>query len=170
MQNKIRAFIAVNLSVAGTRAVAELEDAVRQECQGLDLRVAWVPAPNLHVTLKFLGWTREEALEAVRDRLAQELSRRVPIDVRGHGLGAFPTVTRPRVIWVGLDDPNGALGELAASVDQVVSELGFIKEERPFKAHMTIGRVKEGKGSLEDVIARHADRDLGVSTIREVVL
>src|SRR5947209_4701889 len=114
--NKIRAFLAVNLSVAATRAVAELEEAVRHDCAGLDLRVAWVPPPNLHLTLKFLGWTREEALEAVRDRLAQELAARMPFDVHAFGLGAFPTATRPRVIWVGLDDPSGALVELAGRV------------------------------------------------------
>src|SRR5262249_34021672 len=135
-----------------------------------ELRIAWVPAANLHVTLKFLGWTREEALEAIRDRVAKEASNFAPFEVRAKGLGAFPTATSPRVVWVGLDDGGGVLARLASGCEQWMSDLGFIKEERPFRPHVTIGRVKEGRGSLADLIAKYADRDCGTSQIREVVL
>jgi 2'-5' RNA ligase len=74
------------------------------------------------------------------------------------------------VIWVGLEDPSGGLARLAKDVDEWVSDLGFIKEERAFRAHVTIGRVKEGQASLEDLIERYRDRECGSSTIREVVV
>jgi 2'-5' RNA ligase len=169
MSDKIRTFLAVNLSVAATRAMAELEEAVRKEVPS-DLRIAWVPAANLHVTLKFLGWTREEALPAIADRVAKELSSYQPFEVRAKGLGAFPTPSSPRVVWIGLEDASGTLARLAACCEQGMSDLGFTKEERAFKPHITIGRVKEGRGSLADVITKYADRDCGTSQIREVVL
>ena len=167
---KIRAFVAVNLNVAATRAVADLAEAVKQETRALALRVAWVPPPNLHVTLKFLGWTSDEAIEGIRDRLTLEMADRSPFEVRARGLGAFPDARHPRVIWVGLEDAGGQLGGLAQLVEQALSDLGFIKDERPWRAHMTIGRVKDGRASLEETIAKHADRDLGLSTIRELLV
>ena len=169
MSDKVRAFLAVNFSVATTRAIAELEDAVRKDTPP-DLRIAWVPAANLHVTLKFLGWAREEALEAIRDRVAKEVMSYTGFDVRAKGLGAFPTPTSPRVVWVGLDDSSGLLATLAAGCEQWMSDLGFTKEERPYRPHVTIGRVKEGKGSLADLIGKYGDRDCGTSPVREVVL
>jgi RNA 2',3'-cyclic 3'-phosphodiesterase len=169
MSDKIRAFLAVNFSVATTRAMAELEEAVRKETPP-ELRIAWVPAANLHVTLKFLGWTREEALPAIQDRVGKEISGYAPFDVRAKGLGTFPTPTSPRVVWIGLEDAGGTLGKLAAGCEQWMSDLGFIKEERPFRPHVTIGRVKDGKGSLADLIGKYAERDCGTSQIREVVL
>ena len=169
---KLRAFLAVNLSVPATRAVADLGEAVRRELgeNAQAMRVAWVPAANLHVTLKFLGWTSEEALEAVADRLRRELLRRPAVEVRARGLGVFPTATSPRVIWCGLEDLASGLGNLARDVDKWMSELGFIKEERPFRAHLTLGRVKEGRASMEELIGKYAEKDCGTSVIREVVV
>src|SRR5262249_54292443 len=124
MSEKIRAFLAGNFSGGTTRAVAGLEEAARKEGPP-DLRLAGGPAANLHVTLKFLGWTREEALEAIRDRVAKEVSGYGPFEVRAKGLGAFPTPTSPRVVWIGLDDSSGLLGKLAAGCEQWMSDLGF---------------------------------------------
>jgi RNA 2',3'-cyclic 3'-phosphodiesterase len=169
MSDKIRAFLAVNFSVATTRAMGELAEAVRRETPP-ELRIAWVPAPNLHVTLKFLGWTTEDSLVAIHDRVAREVSDFGPFELRARGLGAFPTPGSPRVVWIGLEDPSGLLSRLAAGCEQWMSDLGFTKEERPFRPHVTIGRVKEGKASLTDLIAKYAERDLGTSQIREVVL
>jgi 2'-5' RNA ligase len=168
MKQKI--FIALNLGIAPTRAVAEVVEAVRREVAPLGWRVAWVPAANLHVTVKYLGWTRPETVEAIADRLRKLVGGRAPVELRARGLGAFPGPSSPRVIWVGLDGDLAALERLAADVDAAMSELGFTKEERAFRAHVTIGRVKEGKGSLTEIIAKYADRDCGTSTIRELVV
>jgi 2'-5' RNA ligase len=167
---KIRLFIAVNLSVPVVRAVAELAEAVRRDVDETGLRVAWVPTANLHITLKFLGWSNEEAIEAIADRLRRELAARGAPSLRAHGVGAFPGPKSPRVIWVGVDDAGGALSALARDVDEWMSDLGFIKEERAFRPHLTIGRVKEGNGSVQEILDKYGDRDCGVSAVREVVV
>src|SRR5262249_49463421 len=107
---------------------------------------------------------------AVEDRMARVVAGSATIEVRAGGVGAFPTARSPRVLWIGVEDASGRLARLAGGADQALSELGFIKEERPVRSHLTIGRVKEGRASLEDVIQNYAGRDCGASTIREVVL
>ena len=103
-------------------------------------------------------------------RLRKELATRAPFDITARGVGAFPDASHPRVIWVGIQDPTGGLAKLAADCDVWMSDLGFKKEERAFRAHVTIGRVKEGKAHLNDVFAQMGDKDCGTSSIREVVV
>jgi 2'-5' RNA ligase len=167
---KVRAFVAVNLGIPVTREVAELAGRVRQDLREVDMKIAWVPPPNLHVTLKFLGYVDEEAMELMAGRLGLELGKLQRFDVAAQGVGAFPSATRPRVLWVGLNDASGRLVKLAGVVDEVMSDLGFKKETRAFHPHITIGRVKDGDGSIEAVVAKHAAAECGTSNIREVVL
>src|SRR5438132_4528293 len=129
MMAKIRAFLALNVNMACARAASELQAALRREIEPLGLRIGWVNPANFHLTLKFLGWTREEALEAVVGRLKRELADRMPFEVKVGGLGAFPSGKSPRVLFCGIEEGTGRLSALAREVDAWMSELGFIKEE-----------------------------------------
>ena len=166
---KIRAFLAVNLSVPVTRAIAELQGALRQGIPR-ELRVAWVPPANLHLTIKFLGPTEPEAAAAIADTLATALEKTPPCEVRARGAGAFPDPRRPRVLWVGLEDPSGGLAGVHRVVEDRMADLGFAREERPFSPHLTLGRVKDGHADVTALLATTAERQLGTSIVREIVL
>jgi len=121
--------------------------------------VAWVAESNLHVTLKFLGQVDETRAPALADALRATLAGQPAFDVGVRGLGAFPSPTRPRVIWAGLEDATGALAAVAQQVDACCGGLGFPREPREFAAHVTLGRVREPRRqpTLADALARGAD-------------
>lgn len=117
-------------------------------------RVSWVVPKNIHLTARFLGDTDEQRvgdLKALIDRVAsQSHATTLAIDK----LGAFPDFKRPRVIWAGLAAGLAGLGgdtsTLQATVDQIergVRELGFAPETKKFKPHLTLGRVREPRGT-----------------------
>ena len=121
--------------------------------------VAWVAPANLHVTLKFLGQVEEARVSALADALRTALVDQRAVDVAVRGLGAFPSPTRPRVFWAGLEDATGGMTALAQRVDVCCARLGFPAETRDFAAHVTLGRVREARRqpALADVLARPAD-------------
>ena len=121
--------------------------------------VAWVAPANLHVTLKFLGQVDEARAPAVADALRSASARHRAFDLALRGLGAFPSPTRPRVLWAGLEDDAGALAALADAIDACCGELGFPRETRPFAAHVTLGRVREPtrRPQLGEALARPVD-------------
>ncbi len=169
MGDKKRLFLAVNLSMATTRKIAEAQARMRVAAEKKGLRVGWVPPANLHVTLKFLGWAAGEVVPAVRDRVADAIAGLRGFDVIARGAGAFPTVAAARVLWIGLHDGTGWLGEIAGKLEDAMAGLGFAREARAFSAHVTLGRVKEGKGA-EEVLAPFRTMDFGGSLVRDVVL
>jgi 2'-5' RNA ligase len=165
----IRTFLAVNLSVPTIRAVTEAQTSLRQAI-GKTLRVAWVAPANLHLTLKFLGDVDPEVPEAVGDVLQRGLAGRQPFEVKAAGAGAFPDEHRPRVLWVGLEDPSGALKGLHADVEQWMEALGFAREARPFTPHLTLGRVKDGHAGVTEALQPFRETAFGTSIIRDVTL
>lgn len=166
---KKRLFLAVNLSVAATRKIAEAVGRMRPVADKKGMRVGWVPAANLHVTLKFLGWTRAEVASAIQDRVLEVVKGVRVFDVGARGVGAYPTVSAARVIWAGVLDGAGVLAGIAGKLDAAMAGLGFPREDRAYSPHVTLGRVKEGKGA-EEVLAPFRGMDFGNSLIREVVL
>ena len=167
----IRLFFAVNLSVAVTKKIADAQLRMRNATRGLPIRVLWVPAANLHVTVKFLGWTRPDAVEAARDAVGALVAKWKGFEVTARGVGAFPRETDARVLWAGVEDPSGQLGKLAAAVEARMEQLGFEKETRAYHPHVTLGRVKEGgKSAPELLAAARSVAEFGSSLIREVVL
>lgn len=108
--------------------------------------VRWVAAKNIHLTVRFLGDTDESLvpkLGSLIDATAAEFS---PVETQITRLGAFPNMNRPNVIWVGLSENIDILAEIANRIEVGVRELGFTPEPKPFKAHLTLGRVKDSRG------------------------
>jgi RNA 2',3'-cyclic 3'-phosphodiesterase len=164
---RIRAFVAVNLPIALVQKVVAHQSELRKAARAASLGVAWVPAPNLHVTLKFLGDIPEESVHAIRDLFTARLASRPAVPVVVRGAGAFPSRARPRVLWVGLESPERGLEALAGDLDGWLSELGFEREARPFHPHLTLGRVRQGAA---DILGPLEQVTLGEAVIDEVVL
>jgi RNA 2',3'-cyclic 3'-phosphodiesterase len=104
--------------------------------------VAWVKRDNAHLTLKFLGGVEAARLDAVATALAGAAGGCPPFHLTVRGLGAFPSATRPRVLWAGVEEGAGELAGLARRVDDVLVPLGFEREPRVFSAHVTLGRIR----------------------------
>lgn len=169
MGEKKRLFLAANLAVGVTRKIGDAIARMRPIAEKRGMRVAWVPAANLHVTLKFLGWTSAEAVLGIRDRAGEVAATRKAFEVAARGAGGYPSESGARVLWVGVNDASGGLAQIAAGLDEQMARLGFERENRKFTAHVTVGRVKEGKGA-EEVLAPFRQMDFGTSSIREIIL
>jgi 2'-5' RNA ligase len=165
---RIRTFVAIDLPVALVRQVAELQRQLRDRAREAGVRIGWVPPPNMHLTLKFLGNIQPETVPAISDKLRELLAPVAPIKLAVEGLGAFPDAGRPRVLWAGLSGELEALSTLAEGVDRTLEALGFNKESRPFHAHVTLGRVKGGPAG--QLLVGLEDPRPGQFTVREVVL
>jgi 2'-5' RNA ligase len=136
----IRAFIAIDLPEDVRSALGEAQ--ARLKRAKLGVKVSWTKVANLHLTLQFLGYVEEVAVEKIRDALETVARQHEPFELAMRGAGGFPNENRPRVLWIGCDDAPGKLKELARSVQAAMQPLGFEPERREFSAHLTLGRVK----------------------------
>jgi 2'-5' RNA ligase len=134
----LRTFIAVDLPAAARTAVAELQAAVRTR----GFAVRWVPAANLHLTVKFLGEVEAARLAAVQTAAAGALAGSLPLSLRLEGLGVFPDRRRPRVLWVGVGGQTDRLAALQQNLAMALQAVGLAAEARPFMSHLTIARFK----------------------------
>ena len=165
----IRSFIAVNVGVAAVRAIADEEARLRRAASARGLDVRWVAPQNLHVTLAFLGQVTEPMVAAIEDGLEPISRKLAPFELVAKGLGVFPDAARPRVVWVGLVDPSGTLVRLHAAVSEVLGRMGFDLEDKPFRSHVTIGRVKGGDGELlAACLAEAGEKTYGAFNVRDV--
>jgi 2'-5' RNA ligase len=163
----MRLFIAVPLPEGIRGALAAAVERLRLVAPG----VAWVAHSNLHVTLKFLGEVDPGRMTAIQTALGRAVAAVAPFDVRVRDLGAFPDPARARVVWAAIDDA-GALAALAARIDAALGEAGFPREDRPFAAHVTLGRVREPRRdpALAAALAEASDLDFGLVRVDQVVL
>jgi 2'-5' RNA ligase len=110
--------------------------------------------------LKFLGDIRADLVAVLGQELEPVFSGQSPVELRVFGLGAFPNLARPRVIWAGLRDPSTVLAHMATQVDAVLEPLGFAKEKRAFNPHLTLGRVRSNRGAAGLASAVRAGMDM----------
>lgn len=133
----VRSFVAIALADPARSAVAEYLTTLRATRSG----VAWSRPEQLHLTLKFLGNVSATQIPRLAERLRSVADRYPSFPLEVTGVGAFPSVIRPRTLWVGVVAP--ALSTLASAVDDACAAEGFAVERRPFHPHVTLGRVRE---------------------------
>ncbi len=124
--------------------------------------VKWVPAENLHITLKFLGDASDDSVQKVKDNLARISEDHRAFEVRLHGVGVFPDRKRPRVVWIDILDSE-QLAKLQAKVEHCLVTLGFERDSRPFSPHLTIGRIRSirDRDTFFAAMETLRDRDFG---------
>jgi len=135
----------------------------------LQIKASPVGRQNMHFTLLFLGEVAEDVVEDVKKALSDIIFK--PIQLNFTHLGAFPNPRFPRVIWIGVNEIAAAqLIELARQVEQKILPLGF-KQDKPFKPHLTIFRVKNKENNMSDKIAKYSKIiSIGKDTITELKL
>lgn len=140
MEQVVRAFIAIELPPEVRLILRQLLAKIRPDHERA---VKWLDPDSIHLTLKFLGNVPEEKLSAIRAAIEQEAAVAEPCALELRGLGAFPNLRSPRVIWVGLGGEVSRLAHLQRGLDQAMVHLGFPAETREFSPHLTLGRVRD---------------------------
>lgn len=120
--------------------------------------VRWVHADSMHLTLKFLGNVDIQDLVAVDEALTRVAGAAQPARGQLCDIGSFPHISRPRVLWAGVQTDGNGLANLHAATNSAMAELGFPPDKRRFHAHVTIGRVRGGRelDALRDAVGRQA--------------
>ncbi|GIW44999.1 MAG: RNA 2',3'-cyclic phosphodiesterase [Candidatus Binatia bacterium] len=164
---RIRTFIAVDIDSLLADRIAALQTALAKT----KADVRWVERESWHITLKFLGPTLEEQIPQITDAIHRVAAECQPWPIELRGLGAFPSLRRPRVLWLGVRD-EGRLAQAARALDDALAPLGFAPEERPFQPHLTIGRVRSLKGweALEEQIKSLWEESWGEYRAQEIIL
>ncbi|MGK7313207.1 MAG: RNA 2',3'-cyclic phosphodiesterase [Candidatus Longimicrobiales bacterium M2_2A_002] len=132
----MRLFIAINFTVKDRRRMYSAVRALREA----ELPVKWVDPEQLHMTLKFLGEVRPERVGDVQSAVARVAAKTRPFDMVMTGAGAFPTMRRPKVIWLGAD-ASPELRCLKHDMEWELAPQGFEREVRAFHPHVTVGRA-----------------------------
>ncbi len=142
----LRAFLASELPPS-------LQDAIQSATA--DLRttlgsevIRWIPAHNIHLTLKFLGDVSPSSLDLIKQMLLAEAGQYKAFDILIEGIGCYPSPRRPRILWVGMHAP-ATLASLQRGIDSAAARLGYESEEREFSPHLTIGRVRQNISSTD---------------------
>ncbi len=161
----IRAFIAIELPEELRQHLGDIEKQIQAGAgEAARKAVRWVPASNLHLTLKFLGEVSTANVQALSRMLQTEAGKHQRFDMTIAELGAFPNLRRPRVIWVGSQAPE-ALTVLQKAIEAETRRLGDPAEERPFSPHLTLGRISQN--ARPDEVSQVA-RALGEMKIGEI--
>ena len=139
MSNTIRTFIAIELPEKIIYTISKVQEEIK--CYGLKIR--WARPENIHLTLKFLGDIQEADTGKVAKAVSESVTGYPPISIAVKGIGVFPGIKRPRVIWLGISRQLDLLTLLQKTLDEKLETIGFSKGKRPFRSHLTLGRIKD---------------------------
>ena len=148
----LRAFIAIEIPGEIKKEIASQTAGLRQ---AVGRSVRWATLENIHLTIKFLGEISSSNIDSLTQTLKTESSQHTPFEITARSLGTFPSLNRARIIWIGLDAPP-ALDKLQRNIDAAAARLGYPAEDKPFSAHLTIGRVREQISPAEAQSLRNA--------------
>lgn len=137
----MRLFVAIELTDEVRETLKSVQGALGRSCDG----VRWVRAELLHLTVKFLGDVPDGEAPRVAEAVARSAGRSSPFEIELTECGCFPPRGPVRIVWVGTHDPSGFLAGCVNVVEEEMEAIGFPKETRPFSAHLTIGRAKDGR-------------------------
>ena len=168
MTRSLRTFVAVEMSPDVRSRASQLITRL----QGTDAKVTWVKPQAMHLTLKFLGEVDLKEIPAVCEAVSRAVKELPAFEFEAHGAGAFPSAGRPRTIWLGVRRGEEQLVALHAAIDRALGEVGFRHENRRFRPHLTLGRVRGDRDvhELGRLVAEQADFAGGIGSVDEVVV
>ena len=168
MPPTIRAFIALELPPS----VISLLEKVQEDLKSLRVRAKWVKPENIHLTLKFLGNISPDDIDKIGGSMMDTVEEFAPIDLVAMGVGVFPGIQRPRVIWVGLGGQIQPLFAMQRVLEDNLADLGFKKEKRPFKGHLTLGRIRQtvNPTTIRQIMREYANLSSEEFTASRIIL
>jgi 2'-5' RNA ligase len=168
-EKNIRAFLAIELPEDILQAMSRLQEKLKREING---RISWTRPQGQHLTLKFFGDISKEDVNnicsAVQNRIVSEQSLNLKIEK----LGVFPDTRKPRVIWCGITDDEERLLVFQKKLDSDFANIGFPSEERPFRAHLTLARIKDSRDltGMSEVLKKYGAFVAGEFNCKELIL
>ena len=144
----MRLFVGINIPKKQRTRIHRAVRGLREE----DLPVRWIDPDHFHVTLKFLGEVRKERIPAIEEALGYVARETGAFTTKFGGLGAFPTVRKPRVIWLGVE-ATPEFRCMKQDLEWALGQAGFEAETRAFHPHVTLGRAdaSEGAGAFREL-------------------
>ena len=164
----IRSFLAIELPKPILRKIEEVQGDLR--LTHADVR--WVNPEKIHLTLKFFGNIEESRIDSIFKSIEEPIRNTLPFSIKVRGVGAFPQMRNPRVIWMGLVEEGEVLTSLQKQIETQLEKIGFQPEDRSFHPHLTLGRMRSsrGKGDLVGRIEKHKEEEFGDLQVERVVL
>ncbi len=139
MSQTIRAFIAIDISAAIRQELKTIKAQLKTTIFG---KISWVKPENIHLTLKFLGDISEAQLEQIKGIITQVSQANKPFTLTLGKLGAFPSISNPRIIWVAIESEAERTKVIARQLEEKLEAIGWTPEEKKFHPHLTLARVK----------------------------
>jgi 2'-5' RNA ligase len=169
----IRAFIAIELPATILLELDQIEARLKPQMPHDTVR--WVKADSIHLTLKFLGQVPSDQLGLITSSLRSAVAAHAPFTLEVAGAGCFPSIHRPRVVWVGVQEHDHRLHAVQRAVENAIAPLGYPTEIRDFTPHLTLGRVARDvrqvdQKSIGDVVQAAGVGSLGKWEVRQVAL
>ena len=168
----LRTFICIELSSEMRHKLGEL--IVQLSRAAPERAVRWDRADKIHLTLKFLGDTRLDDVARIEEALVNATRYIKKFSFTLDGLGCFPNLKQPRVVWVGVKD-SAALIEMQNRIETHIVPLDFPKEDRAFSPHITLGRVRREASRAEaasvgEAVRARANQTFGIESVSRVIL
>jgi len=164
----IRSFLAIELPKSILRKIEEVQGDLR--LTHADVR--WVNYEKIHLTLKFFGNIEESRIDPIFKSIEEPIRSTLPFSLKVRGVGAFPNLKNPRVIWMGLVEGREVLISFQKQIEIQLEKIGFQPEDRPFHPHLTLGRMKSSRGKEELVrrMEKHKEEEFGDFQVERMVL
>ncbi len=162
----MRIFFGIELSAGLRERIGALQDALRPRLRG----ARWVPVANLHLTLRFVGETPRERADFLRANLRAPIRRETEFELALSGLGCFPRLEKPRVLFIGVAPVGDTLLLVQRRVESVIQSGGLEADARRFHPHLTIARFKQCEPALEKALSDYSEHVCGSMSVNEVVL
>ena len=165
----IRAFLAMDPPPEVLRRIADIQEVLKKTLRG---SISWVRPEVIHLTLKFFGDMAAEDLQPISEVVSGQAAGTRPLHLNIKGLGVFPGIRRPRVLWLGVGGEVARLIALQGVLDQGFETCGIKKEERPFRAHLTLARIKspQGLSGLDKVLEEKEAESVGSFEAKGLIL
>jgi len=156
----MRTFVAIEINNQ------DILDSIKDVQSKLKIKAKPLPIKNIHFTMQFLGEVSDEKSQKIQDELKSIEFE--PFEVCIKGIGVFPKPSFPRVIWIGTDEKGGKImSELASTISKKLSNLGF-RNDKPFKPHATIFRVKNKIGNISNELKEYELHTFGIQKVYEI--
>jgi len=168
-EKNIRAFLAIDPPENILQAMSRLQEKLKREISG---RISWTKPQGQHLTLNFFGDISTEDVKNICSAVQNRIVSESKLNLKIENLGVFPDARRPRVIWCGVYSDAEKLSVLQKQLDSDFAGIGFPGEDRPFQAHLTLGRIKDSRGltGINEALTKYSAFAAGEFNCTELIL
>jgi 2'-5' RNA ligase len=168
-EKNIRAFLAIEPPEDILQKISVLQEKLRREIRG---QISWAKPPGQHLTLKFFGDISKEDVNHICSVMQNRIVSEASLNLKIEKIGVFPDDRRPRVLWCGVMGDAEKLVTLQKKLDDDFAAIGFPSEDRPFRAHLTLARIKDWRDlmGMNEALVKYGAFTAGEFSCKELIL